>query len=72
MLVDDHGAMIREAYRVLKPGSIAAFTVWGRRENTQMFEVATTAKNRILAAKGEPPLEESDEKSHFDFGRDID
>ena len=34
MLVEDSVNMIKEAYRVLKPGGTAAFTVWGRLENS--------------------------------------
>ena len=38
-LVGDHVGQIKEAYRVLKPGSIASFAVWGRIENSNMFTI---------------------------------
>mmetsp|Transcript_45716 Transcript_45716/g.38526 ORF Transcript_45716/g.38526 Transcript_45716/m.38526 type:complete len:116 (-) Transcript_45716:371-718(-) len=34
MLVDSPEMMIKEAFRVLKPGSLAAFSVWGRKEKS--------------------------------------
>ena len=37
MLVDDPAKQLSEAYRVLKSGGRAGFTVWGRRENCQTF-----------------------------------
>jgi SAM-dependent methyltransferase len=37
MIVDNHHAQISEAYRVLKEGSTAGFTVWGRAENSTFF-----------------------------------
>ena len=43
MLIDDPCKQINEAYRVLKPGSKACFTVWGRRENTLLFTTAGQA-----------------------------
>ena len=33
MLVDNYLNMLKEAYRVCKPGSPLAFTIWGRKEN---------------------------------------
>ena len=33
MLVDNHMNQLREAYRVLRKGGVAGFTVWGRREH---------------------------------------
>jgi SAM-dependent methyltransferase len=35
---------MREAYRVLKPGSKAVFTVWGRRERSVFFTIPHQAK----------------------------
>jgi len=34
MLVDSPEMMVKEAFRVLKPGSLAAFSVWGRKERS--------------------------------------
>ena len=59
-----------EAFRVLKPNSIAAFTVWGRRENCLIFTALEAGKRR-LAAKMGLPFEEPTLPSNFDFGRDI-
>jgi len=42
--VPDPKSQINEAFRVLKKGSYAAFSVWGRTENTQMF----TIQNDVL------------------------
>lgn len=39
MIVPNHSKQIQECYRVLKPGSYACFTVWGRPENTINFTV---------------------------------
>lgn len=46
-LIDDPRQMIREAYRVMKPGSVAAFTVWGRRENSLLFTTGTLAEEHL-------------------------
>ena len=46
-IVDNSVNMIREAYRVLKPGSIAAFTVLGRRENCLFFTMKDFAEKRL-------------------------
>lgn len=72
MLVDDQTSMIREAFRVLKPGSIAAFTVWGRREYSLTFEAPNIARKRLREAKGEPDPAPDNSPSNFDVGRDID
>ena len=51
-LVDNSANMIREAYRVLKPGSIAAFTVWGRRERSLVFTCREYAEKRLREQEG--------------------
>ena len=48
MLISDPTKMINEAYRVLKPGSQASFTVWGRRENSINFTLQALAKKSLL------------------------
>ena len=59
--------MIKEAYRVLKPGSVAAFTVWGRREESLRWTWKAEAKKRLGVE--EVP---DNERSNFDMARDID
>ena len=53
MLIDDPNKQITEAYRVLKPGSKACFTVWGRREQTLLFNLIGLAKKSLKKKKGE-------------------
>ena len=46
MLVDNHKNMLSEAYRVLKSGCYAGFSVWGSEENSNAFRfVKNTLKN---------------------------
>jgi len=61
----DHKAQLREAYRVLKPGNRAAFTVWARRNHCLMFEIETMAKKKLGR---EVPVET---RSNFDLGEDL-
>ena len=39
MIVPDHKKMLSEAYWVIKQDSIAAFSVWGWRENSPYFSI---------------------------------
>ena len=39
MIVQHRERQISEAFRVLKPGSRACFTIWGREENAQNFKI---------------------------------
>ena len=71
MLVDDPDEMLKEAYRVLKPGSKACFTVWGRRERSLLFQISDLAKKSV---NKEPVVfggGNSAEKSNFDYAEDI-
>ena len=52
---------------MLKPGSIACFTVWGRRENSLMFTAVDEGRKRM----GEE-VQPSTDPSNFDVGRDMD
>ena len=52
---------------MLKPGSAACFTVWGRRENSLMFTAIDEGRKRLGQ---EVPA--STEHSNFDVGRDMD
>jgi len=75
-LIDSAENQIREAFRVLKPGSAACFTVWGRRENSLMFTTTDEAKKRMAAggqaAQDNAAAGGSSEHSNFDVGRDMD
>lgn len=56
---------IKEAYRVLKPGSAACFSIWGREENTKQF----TIPNQALTNLGrEVPAGHN--ASYFAFSKD--
>ena len=71
MLIDDPNKMILEAYRVLKPGSKACFTVWGRRERSLLFTLANLAKKSLNKEAVQLDLGASTEKSNFDYAEDI-
>ena len=63
---------------MLKPGSIACFTVWGRRSQSLMFTAKDEAQRRDREGADpatpevfeDPPREEGTH-SNFDVGRDI-
>jgi ubiquinone/menaquinone biosynthesis C-methylase UbiE len=46
-IVPDPDKMLAEAYRVLKSDGIAAFSVWGRKENSPQFTVFSTAVQNL-------------------------
>jgi len=57
-LVNDASQMLREACRVLKPGGIAAFSVWGRRGNSPQITIVpeTAAKFSVEFPQGPPQI----------------
>ena len=46
MLVHNYNNMLREAFRVSKPGSRAVFTIWANRDNNLQFTVVQKIINR--------------------------
>ena len=65
MLVENHSNMLKEAYRVCKPGSPLAFTIWGRKENNQNFEIMDV----VFEKHGLKPLI-APSKTPYDLGKD--
>lgn len=72
-LIDSPENQIREAFRVLKPGSIAAFTVWGRRENSLIFTASEITEQRMQGDNASQPNSAAYEGtvSNFNLGRDF-
>lgn len=62
MLVDNHKNQLTEAFRVLKSGGTAAFSIWGRRENTNQFTLFPRSMKECGFKAEAPP------KSPFDLG----
>ena len=56
MIVQHRELQIREAFRVLKPGSRACFTIWGRPEFCQSLTIRRQAF--INLGREAPPREE--------------
>ena len=65
MLVDDHKKMLKEAYRVLEPGSAATFTIWGRREHCLQFTLINNEIEKFEAKKGLTKSAESRSAFHL-------
>jgi ubiquinone/menaquinone biosynthesis C-methylase UbiE len=55
MIVGDYRQQISEAFRVLKPGSRACFSVWGRQENCLQFQITSMACERLGRPAPEGP-----------------
>ena len=53
MIVPNHVKMLEEALRVLRPNLVAAFSVWGRKENSPYFSII---QDTLYALKNELPL----------------
>jgi len=53
MIVPDHIQMLKESIRVIKSGSIAAFSVWGRKENSPYFSII---QETLYSLKDKLPL----------------
>jgi len=65
-LVSDPDKMLREVHRVLKPGSIAAFSVWGRKENCPQM----TILNDIASSMGVSLVSAFATRTPFHLGQD--
>lgn len=47
MLVPDPARALAEAWRVLRPGGYAAFSVWGRRRNSPLMQITQRSHEKI-------------------------
>jgi hypothetical protein len=65
MLVDNHENMLREALRVTKVGSSFGFTIWGRKENIQNFEILDYVLTKHNLKPVTPP-----KKTSYDLAKD--
>jgi ubiquinone/menaquinone biosynthesis C-methylase UbiE len=63
-LIDHPLKMLSECYRVLKPGGMCAFTVWGRKSH--MVNMSILEKARLKLGR-----EITKEISNFDAGESI-
>ena len=65
MIVDNPRKQLEETYRVLKPGSTAVFTIWGKREESLQFTIIEEVFKEYLPAEEVQKITE--QKSNFDF-----
>jgi SAM-dependent methyltransferase len=65
MLVDNYLNMLEEAFRVCQSGATLAFTVWGRKENIQIFEILDDVITKHDLKSPVPP-----KKTSYDLGKD--
>lgn len=57
MIVPDYKLQVKECFRVLKPGSRACFSVWGRPERSLNFTILKEAKRRLGRPENDlPPM----------------
>jgi ubiquinone/menaquinone biosynthesis C-methylase UbiE len=47
-LVPDPLKMLKEAFRVIKPGATAVFSVWGKEEDTNIFKIIKNAQMEVM------------------------
>ena len=67
MIAQHRERQISEAFRVLKPGSRACFSIWGREENSSNFKIFLQAHRNLGR---EAPPNEFDR--YFAFSADLD
>lgn len=61
----DPDIVIEEAYRVLSPGGIAGFTVWGRSAHSELFTIVPDTLNDLGLVMKDP-----NKRSSFHLGED--
>ena len=66
-IVTEPRNMITEAYRVLKPGGAACFTVWGRKDFALQFNIVHVALDKYL---NEEQKQKKNERTSFHIWED--
>lgn len=65
-IMKNHKVQIAEAYRVLQTGSKAVFTIWGRKENSNLFTIVPDILDKHgFGQKEKPP------RTHFTLGENL-